>query len=264
MGIFVAGFICLLTAMVQLVPADLNKIPAEILEFMHALVPVLIVYLMAEGALLIGRNRALKNRGRGEELLVKVRKLEAEQDEDRIKLAELAEEQRLLTEQKAALQTALTEAKARLQESTPLLSGAAREALIDAEIVNLLSLLQEKGRFIDFLMDDIASYQDAQVGAAARVVHQGCASVLKEFFEILPIHDGREGQSVTLGEGYPSGQYRLVGKVKGVPPFQGALLHHGWRTACVKLPRIVTTAGQTRDQSIIAPAEVEITQPPLL
>ena len=31
----------------------------------------------------------------------------------------------------------------------------------DAEVVNFLALLQEKGRLVDFLMDDIAGYSDA-------------------------------------------------------------------------------------------------------
>ena len=48
----------------------------------------------------------------------------------------------------------------------------------DAEVVHFLSMLQEKGRLVDFLMDDINAYSDAQVGAAARVVHAGCKGVL--------------------------------------------------------------------------------------
>ena len=43
----------------------------------------------------------------------------------------------------------------------------------EAEIVSFLATFQERGRLIDFLMDDITTYDDAQVGAAARVVHQG-------------------------------------------------------------------------------------------
>src|SRR6516225_1466269 len=54
----------------------------------------------------------------------------------------------------------------------------------NAEVVNFLAILQEKGRLVDFLMDDIKSYSDAQVGAAARVLHEGCKAVLLEHFEI--------------------------------------------------------------------------------
>ena len=35
----------------------------------------------------------------------------------------------------------------------------------EAEIVSFLATLQEQGRLIDFLMDDITTYDDAQVGA---------------------------------------------------------------------------------------------------
>jgi hypothetical protein len=31
---------------------------------------------------------------------------------------------------------------------------------------------------VDFLMEDVTTYDDAQVGAAARVVHEGCQSAL--------------------------------------------------------------------------------------
>jgi hypothetical protein len=41
-------------------------------------------------------------------------------------------------------------------------------ACADAEIVSFLAMLQEKGRLVDFLMDNINAYNDAQVGAAAR------------------------------------------------------------------------------------------------
>ena len=49
----------------------------------------------------------------------------------------------------------------------------------EAEVVAFVGLLQEKGRFVDFLMDDVALYNDAQVGAAASVVHYGCRDVLQ-------------------------------------------------------------------------------------
>jgi hypothetical protein len=38
----------------------------------------------------------------------------------------------------------------------------------EAEVVAFVSLLQEKGRLVDFLMEDVAPYDDKQVGAAAR------------------------------------------------------------------------------------------------
>jgi hypothetical protein len=56
----------------------------------------------------------------------------------------------------------------------------------DAEIVSFLAMLQARGRLVDFLMDDINAHDDAQVGAAARVVHSGCKTALLEHFRISP------------------------------------------------------------------------------
>jgi hypothetical protein len=124
----------------------------------------------------------------------------------------------------------------------------------EAEIVAFFALLQEKGRLVDFLMDDISRYEDAEVGAAARVIHQGCQKVLQEYFNISAISEAQEGTQVTVPAGYSPNQYRLIGKLTGNPPFTGTLLHKGWKTEFVKLPRIVTTERLPS----IAPAEVEL------
>jgi hypothetical protein len=126
----------------------------------------------------------------------------------------------------------------------------------EAEIVGFLASLQEKGRLIDFLMDDVTAFNDAQVGAAARVVHEGCRAVLKEHFRIRPVREESEGSSVTIAAGYSADEYRLIGKISGAAPFSGTLVHRGWKTESVKLPRIV---GLNADRlPTIAPAEVEL------
>lgn len=125
----------------------------------------------------------------------------------------------------------------------------------EAEIVAFFALLQEKGRFVDFLMDNVAAYDDAQVGAAARVVHQGCREVLNEHFKIIPVSAASEGSPVTVPAGYAPDEYRLVGKISGEPPFTGTLIHKGWKTEFVKLPRIIKTGDRLPG---IAPAEVEL------
>ena len=63
----------------------------------------------------------------------------------------------------------------------------------DAEIVSFLATLQARGRLVDFLMDDINAHDDAQVGAAARVVHAGCKAVLEEHFRRRPGREESEG-----------------------------------------------------------------------
>jgi hypothetical protein len=124
----------------------------------------------------------------------------------------------------------------------------------DAEVVNLLSLLQEKGRLVDFLMDDITGYSDAQVGAAGRVLHEGCKAALLEHFGIRPLREEGEGSKVTVPSGYAPDEYRLVGRISGEAPFRGTLVHHGWKTEWVKLPRLIRTSRLPA----IAPAEVEL------
>src|SRR5512147_1648356 len=145
----------------------------------------------------------------------------------------------------------------------PTIVEAARPAAVpavanqaDAEIVSFLATLQEEGRLVDFLMDDITAYSDAQVGAAARVVHEGCRAALREHFAIRPIRDEVEGTRVSVPAGYPADEYRLVGKISGEAPFSGTLVHRGWKTEWVKLPRVMRT-GSDRLPTV-APAEVEL------
>ncbi|MBA3494160.1 MAG: DUF2760 domain-containing protein, partial [Gammaproteobacteria bacterium] len=125
------------------------------------------------------------------------------------------------------------------------------------EVLAFLSLLQEKGRFIDFVMEDVTPFNDAQVAAASRVVHQGCAAVIREYFEISPVHGGKEGEKLTIDKGADPDHYRLVGKVTGAPPFHGVVLHRGWKTAKLCLPRYATPVDPSAP-NIITPVEVEV------
>jgi hypothetical protein len=125
----------------------------------------------------------------------------------------------------------------------------------ESEIVAFFALLQEKGRLVDFLMEDLASYEDAEIGAAARVVHEGCKQVLQEHFKIHPITEAEEGSQITVPAGFAADEYRLVGKLSGDPPFTGKLVHKGWKTDTVKLPRLL----DVRRLPAIAPAQVELT-----
>jgi len=145
--------------------------------------------------------------------------------------------------------------ESRTETAKPMLVPAASNQA-EAEIVSFLATFQERGRLIDFLMDDITTYDDAQVGAAARVVHQGCKAALQEHFEIRPLREEREGSSVTITEGYPADEYRLIGKISGPGPFSGTLVHHGWKADSVKLPRLVRIDPDRLPA--IAPAEIEL------
>ena len=133
---------------------------------------------------------------------------------------------------------------------------AAPENQAQAEIVAFVGMLQDKGRIVDFLMEDIASVDDSQLAAAARVVHQGCREVLRGHFQIVPVTTASEGSPVTVPSGPDADEYRLVGKIAGSPPFTGKLVHKGWKTTTVRLPRIVRASSERLP--VIAPAEVEL------
>ena len=126
----------------------------------------------------------------------------------------------------------------------------------NAEIVSFLAMLQARGRLVDFLMDDLDRHDDAQVGAAARVVHSGCKAALLEHFRISPVRTESEGSRVQVAAGYPPDEYRLLGKISGPAPFSGVLVHHGWKTDAVNLPRVLRSS--TDRLPAIAPAEVEL------
>ncbi len=128
--------------------------------------------------------------------------------------------------------------------------------LSEAEAIGLLGVFQTKGRLVDFLMDDIGAYSDAQVGAAARVVQQGCKAALLEHFAVVPVSAEREGSRVTVPAEAPAGDFELVGKIAGEPPFSGVLVHKGWKATSVRLPRsLLADAGRLPP---IAPAQVEL------
>jgi len=50
--------------------------------------------------------------------------------------------------------------------------------------LQLISLLQKEGRLVDFINEDINSFADEQVAAAARVVHQGVKKALAISLEL--------------------------------------------------------------------------------
>ncbi|WP_246793487.1 DUF2760 domain-containing protein [Burkholderia perseverans] len=131
----------------------------------------------------------------------------------------------------------------------PAIQAASPDAALQ-----LLGLLQKNARFVDFVEEDIASYADAEIGAAARLVHEGCRATLREHFTIRPVRTEAEGTRVTLAEGFDASANRLTGNVVGAAPFTGTLSHRGWRAAEVKLPKLIGT----HDVSVIAPAEVEL------
>ena len=127
----------------------------------------------------------------------------------------------------------------------------------ETEIVAFLALLQEHGRLVDFVREDVAGATDQQLGSAARVVHAGCRKVLGEYFDIQPLREEQEGDRVVLEPGFDAAAHRLLGSVPDQPPYKGKLVHPGWVARSVKLPR-VTGVTEQRPWPVLAPAEVEL------
>jgi hypothetical protein len=120
--------------------------------------------------------------------------------------------------------------------------------------LSLLALLQREGRLVDFLEQDIAAFSDAEIGAVARVVHEGCRKALRGHAKIAPVRAEEEGATVTLAAGYSPAEVKLSGNVQGSAPYKGVLRHRGWRAADLVLP----TPVKGHDPHVIAPAEVEL------
>ena len=128
------------------------------------------------------------------------------------------------------------------------------EVATDTAALQLLGLLQREARFVDFIQADVAPYSDAEIGAAARVVHGGCRKLLAEHFTLAPVRAEAEGSRVTLAAGFDAAAVRLTGNVVGQAPFTGTLSHRGWQVTQVRLPQLT----DARAAAIIAQAEVEL------
>ena len=119
--------------------------------------------------------------------------------------------------------------------------------------LQILAILQRDSRLVDFLMEDIASYSDDQVGAAVRELHDQCRDSLGRYVTLQPVIDGVEGTFAKTPSDDPN-LVKFIGNVPARPPSGGILRHKGWRAAKVDLPAL----SAKQDAAIIAPAEIEI------
>jgi Domain of unknown function (DUF2760) len=165
-----------------------------------------------------------------------------------------------------------TEARANQQPSEPVIKIIEKivevEKIVPAPIpepvilkeytpdaaLQLLGLLQKEARFIDFIKEDITAYNDADIGAAARVVHEGCNKTINEHFSLAPIRVEQEGSSINVPVGFDAAAIRLTGNIVGAAPFTGILVHKGWQATEVRLPKLT----QGHNPNIVVAAEVEL------
>ncbi|MFT5720990.1 MAG: hypothetical protein ACI9W6_001299 [Motiliproteus sp.] len=136
----------------------------------------------------------------------------------------------------------------------PKIAASVLKNAIPDSALQLLSLLQQEARFLDFVHEDLSSYSDADIGAAARVVHTGSAKTIASYFSLSPIRPEPEESELTLEPGFDASGVRLTGNVVGTAPFTGTLVHRGWKVTEVRLPQLA----KGHDVHILAPAEVEL------
>jgi hypothetical protein len=120
--------------------------------------------------------------------------------------------------------------------------------------LQILGILQRDSRLIDFLMEDISSYSDDQVGTAVRNLHDQCRESLGRYLRLTPVIDGVEGTFAKIETNDPA-VVKLLGNVPANGKAPGGLLRHkGWRAEKIDLPPVAAS----QNSAIIAPAEIEI------
>ncbi|MBZ5592213.1 MAG: DUF2760 domain-containing protein [Acidobacteriia bacterium] len=134
----------------------------------------------------------------------------------------------------------------------PAASAPAAPRVSDGAL-QMLSIMQRDSRLIDFIMEDVATYSDEQVGAAVRGLHDQARESLSRYVKLEPVIDGVEGTFTKPAVSDPAA-VKFVGNVPAGKPAGGLLRHKGWRAGKIDLPPL----NPKQDSSIIAPAEIEI------
>ena len=117
-----------------------------------------------------------------------------------------------------------------------------------------LSILQRDGRLLDFFDEDLSLYEDEQIGAAVRSVQEDCKMTIKKYFNLKPVVEKEEGESIKVEADFDIDSIKLIGNVAGEPPFEGVVKHRGWKAGKREIPKL----SDIHDSTIIIPAEIEI------
>ena len=152
-------------------------------------------------------------------------------------------------------QSEALESEAPRTEEPVVPEGSPAEEIAEAEARGgalILAQLQSESRLIDFLMEDISPYQDAQVGAAVRQVHSAARTYLQDSIGLERIRTESEGEPVVI-QPDETGGVHLMGNVAHTGPWSGTLRHHGWQLPVGWKPE--TDGVESRR---IARAEVEV------
>ncbi len=120
--------------------------------------------------------------------------------------------------------------------------------------LQMLGILQRDSRLLDFMMEDISAFEDDQIGAAVRNLHDQCRDSLNRYVRLAPVIDGVEGTFTKIDSSDPN-TVKLLGNVPANGKAAGGMLRHkGWRADSIDLPPLAAS----QNAAIIAPAEIEI------
>lgn len=130
----------------------------------------------------------------------------------------------------------------------------ARQRTEQRIFTHMVSVLQREGRLLDFLSEDLEAYEDEDIGAAVRSIHENCAKSMEKYLSMTPVLEDEEESEITIEAGFDPNAVKLTGNVTGDPPFKGIVRHRGWKAEKLALPDL----SADRDPAILAPAEVDV------
>ncbi len=107
---------------------------------------------------------------------------------------------------------------------------------------------------MDFFFEDLNLYEDSQIGAAVRSIHESCKKVVDRAVSPENVIGEKEGDEITIQHDFDPSAIKLTGNVTGDPPFEGIVRHRGWKAKRLEMP----TLSSSQEPGIIAPAEIEI------
>ncbi len=142
---------------------------------------------------------------------------------------------------------------ARRSAPAPAVPATPQPRPVSDGALQILGILQRDSRLIDFLMEDVSSYADEQIGAAVHSLHDQARESLGRYVKLQPVIDNVEGTFTRSGPLDPNA-VKFIGNVPAGTPTGGILRHRGWKAAKVDLPALPTK----QDAAILAPAEIEI------
>ncbi len=136
-----------------------------------------------------------------------------------------------------------------------LIHGKHEPASGKSEHLVLLRALQERGRLVDFLQEDINDVSDSDLGAAVRKIHSDCRKVVQEYVQVEPVLSQEEGSSYNVPSGYDANLITVTGHIKGEPPYSAKVVHRGWKAVRMNLPEALL---KRQKGAVLMASEVEV------